>query len=48
MARRGNEEMVAVHKEIRAAVTRHAQANKLDLVLHFEGLSTPRRSIVFR
>jgi Skp family chaperone for outer membrane proteins len=37
MARRGNEEMVKVYKEIRDAAYRHATSNNIDLVLHFEG-----------
>ena len=37
MGRLGAEEMVRVYKEIRAATTRHAKANNIDLVLHFNG-----------
>jgi Skp family chaperone for outer membrane proteins len=36
-AKRGNEEMVKVYKEIRDAAYRHAQSNNYDIVLHFEG-----------
>ena len=37
MAKQGSEEMVRVYKEIRGATYRYADANNIDLVLHFEG-----------
>jgi Skp family chaperone for outer membrane proteins len=37
VARRGNEEMVKVYKEIRDAAYRHAQSHNYDMVIHFEG-----------
>lgn len=37
MGRRGEKEMVLVYKEIRDVAIRHAKANKIDLVLKFNG-----------
>jgi Skp family chaperone for outer membrane proteins len=37
VAKRGNDEMVKVYKEIRDAAYRHAQSHNYDIVLHFEG-----------
>jgi Skp family chaperone for outer membrane proteins len=37
VADKSNEEMVKTYKEVREVAARYARANKIDLVLHFEG-----------